>query len=152
MFTELPYRPSITGVELNPQSNRAVDVQWSPGFDGHSPIKTFVVQYRLVSSDDMLPNEGWRVADKEVPFEQRTYTVRDLQPARSYQFRVSAVNDVGEGPASNPSNVIELPQQRKYDVINGVTSLLRYVLTSQSEIITVKTTYVVLHFAFYAYW
>ena len=31
-----------------------------------------------------------------------------------YQFRVAAVNEVGEGSFSAPSETISLPQQRKY--------------------------------------
>ena len=31
-----------------------------------------------------------------------------------YQFRVAAVNEVGEGLFSAPSEAISLPQQRKY--------------------------------------
>ena len=61
----------------------------------------------------MLDSEGWVVADESVGVMETTYTIRRLLPARSYQFRVSAVNDVGEGPGSHPSESITLPQQRK---------------------------------------
>ena len=61
----------------------------------------------------LLENEGWQVSDALVPAAERVYTVIGLQPARSYQFRVSAINDVGEGHASSPSDIIEMPQQRK---------------------------------------
>lgn len=40
----------ITSVALNAESDRAVDVAWSPGFDGNSPVKKFIVQFRLVPS------------------------------------------------------------------------------------------------------
>lgn len=36
----------------------------------------------------------------------------NLKAASSYQFRVSAVNSVGEGSPSDPSNVVQLPQER----------------------------------------
>lgn len=39
--------------------------------------------------------------------------LNNLKAASSYQFRVSAVNSVGEGPPSDPSNVVQLPQERK---------------------------------------
>lgn len=42
------------------------------------------------------------------------YTVPDLRPAMQYQFKVAAVNEVGQGSFSSPSDVIELPQQRKF--------------------------------------
>ena len=61
----------------------------------------------------LLPEEHWTTADDSVGEESRLYTVSGLQPAQSYQLRVSAVNDVGEGAASQPSVVVTLPQQRK---------------------------------------
>lgn len=42
----------------------------------------------------------------------------NLKAACSYQFRVSAVNSVGEGPPSDVSNIIQLPQERMYTIIN----------------------------------
>ncbi len=60
-----------------------------------------------------MDNEGWQVADALVPHTERVFTVNGLQPARTYQFRVSAINDVGEGPSSVASELIEMPQQRK---------------------------------------
>lgn len=42
---------------------------------------------------------------------ERWVLLRNLKAASVYQFRVSAVNSVGEGPPSDPSNVIRLPQE-----------------------------------------
>lgn len=42
---------------------------------------------------------------------ERWVLLRNLKAASVYQFRVSAVNAVGEGPPSDPSNVIRLPQE-----------------------------------------
>jgi len=39
------------------------------------------------------------------------YTVQDLQPGRAYQLVVSAVNAVGEGPPSEPSRVLTIPEE-----------------------------------------
>ena len=61
----------------------------------------------------LLPEERWTTADDSVSEDARLYTVTGLQPAQSYQLRVSAVNDVGEGAASQASAVVTLPQQRK---------------------------------------
>lgn len=68
----------------------------------------------ILTGAELLDSEGWVVSNDQVGADQRTYTVRRLLPARSYQFRVSAVNDVGEGAGSDPSKVVTLPQQRKY--------------------------------------
>ena len=37
-----------------------------------------------------------------------------LRPSTGYQFRVSAVNNVGEGYSSQPSNTVILPQEGKH--------------------------------------
>lgn len=42
---------------------------------------------------------------------QRWALLTSLKAATSYQFRVSAVNTVGEGPASEPTDVLTLPQE-----------------------------------------
>ena len=66
-----------------------------------------------ISGETLLPNEAWQIASSSVGASERSFTVTGLQPARTYQFRISAVNDVGEGPASESSAVIEMPQQRE---------------------------------------
>lgn len=42
---------------------------------------------------------------------QRWVLLTSLKAASVYQFRVSAVNSVGEGSPSEPSNVVKLPQE-----------------------------------------
>lgn len=41
----------------------------------------------------------------------RWVLLTNLKAAASYQFRVSAINSVGEGPPSEPSNIVALPQE-----------------------------------------
>lgn len=45
--------------------------------------------------------------------DSRWVLLDSLKAAAAYQFRVSAVNSVGEGPYSDPSNVVALPQERE---------------------------------------
>ena len=45
---ELPHAPQIISVQLNPNSQKSVDVSWAPGFDGNSPIQKYIMQYRYV--------------------------------------------------------------------------------------------------------
>lgn len=40
--------------------------------------------------------------------------MNNLKAAAAYQFRISAENSVGEGPSSAPSNIVVLPQERKW--------------------------------------
>ena len=54
VFSELPYAPIITGIALNSDSNRAVDVRFIAGFDGNSPITKYIIQYRLVTDSKYL--------------------------------------------------------------------------------------------------
>jgi hypothetical protein len=44
----------------------------------------------------------------------RSVLLPNLRAAATYQFRVSAVNSVGEGTASDPSEEVMLPQESKY--------------------------------------
>lgn len=58
---------------------------------------------------DPLPN--WVTELSNVSAQQRWILLTSLKAATSYQFRVSAVNSVGEGSPSEPSNVVTLPQE-----------------------------------------
>lgn len=57
------------------------------------------------------PLLNWVTELSNVSANQRWILLRNLKAASVYQFRVSAVNSVGEGPPSEPSNVIRLPQE-----------------------------------------
>ncbi|CAH1794891.1 unnamed protein product [Owenia fusiformis] len=109
---ELPHPPSITSVKLNSDNAKAVDVSWAPGFDGNSPIQKYIIQYRVKPEDRELgPDDNWQVSNSNINKDLRLYTVTHLLPAKKYQFRISAVNGVGEGPSSMPSQDITLPEQ-----------------------------------------
>lgn len=54
---------------------------------------------------------NWVTELSNVSSTQRWILLRNLKAASAYQFRVSAVNSVGEGSPSEPSNVIRLPQE-----------------------------------------
>jgi hypothetical protein len=62
----------------------------------------------------MGTDEGWQLVANNIPPDMQAYTINNLQPANTYQFHVTAINDVGEGRPSLPSRTIRLPQQRKY--------------------------------------
>lgn len=51
-----------------------------------------------------------------VSSQQRWILLTNLKAATAYQFRVSAVNSVGEGSSSESSNVIHLPQEGEYNL------------------------------------
>lgn len=64
-------------------------------------------------------NDGvpWQVFPEIIPPSAASYVVTSLQPSRYYRFRISAVNSVGEGNASQPMPVvpIKMPTQRECD-------------------------------------
>ncbi|XP_044572935.1 protein sidekick isoform X11 [Drosophila ananassae] len=115
---ELPFPPSNVKVERLPEPlQRSINVSWTPGFDGNSPISKFIIQRREVSELEKFvgpvpdPLLNWITELSNVSAEQRWILLENLKAATVYQFRVSAVNRVGEGSPSEPSNVVELPQE-----------------------------------------
>ncbi|XP_062139576.1 protein sidekick isoform X12 [Drosophila sulfurigaster albostrigata] len=115
---ELPFPPSNVKVErLAEPQQRSINVSWTPGFDGNSPISKFIIQRREVSAVEKFlgpvpdPMLNWITELSNVSADQRWILLENLKAATVYQFRVSAVNRVGEGSPSEPSNVVELPQE-----------------------------------------
>lgn len=46
---ELPFAPTnVMAVRLDTATQRAVNISWTPGFDGNSPIKQYIIQKREV--------------------------------------------------------------------------------------------------------
>ncbi|XP_017048181.1 protein sidekick isoform X10 [Drosophila ficusphila] len=132
---ELPFPPSNVKVErLAEPQQRSINVSWTPGFDGNSPISKFIIQRREVSELGPVPDPllNWITELSNVSADQRWILLENLKAATVYQFRVSAVNRVGEGSPSEPSNVVELPQEAPSGPPVGFVGSAR----SMSEIIT----------------
>ncbi|XP_046802363.1 protein sidekick isoform X9 [Lucilia cuprina] len=115
---ELPFPPAnVKATRLETPEQRAINVSWTPGFDGNSPISKFIIQRREVSELEKFvgpvpdPLLNWITELSNVSAEHRWILLRNLKAATVYQFRVSAVNRVGEGSPSEPSNIVELPQE-----------------------------------------
>lgn len=64
------------------------------------------------------PLLNWVTELSNVTVDRRWVLLTNLKAAASYQFRVSAVNSVGEGPPSEPSNQVMLPQEGKICYFN----------------------------------
>ena len=120
---ELPHAPLNVKTELN-VAGGLVNVSWSPPFDGNSPIVRYVVEKRVtrsgqpsVSSGDhdlsySDANYGWTRYAANISASQRFALLTNLAPAMTYQFRVMAVNMVGEGPPSAPTDpAVTIPSQ-----------------------------------------
>lgn len=132
---ELPFAPTnIQSERLDTQHHRAINVSWTAGFDGNSPVLKFIVQRREVPELGPIPDPllNWVTELSNVSANQRWVLLSNLKAATVYQFRVSAVNSVGEGSPSEPSNVIKLPQEAPSGPPVGFVGSAR----SSSEIIT----------------
>ncbi|CAL4240840.1 unnamed protein product, partial [Meganyctiphanes norvegica] len=110
---ELPYAPTGVIAEKNPNLPKSVKVSWSPTFDGNSPLIKFIVQKRRAPTDGAIDDLGlnWETVLTNVSAASASAIVSELRASTAYQFRVSAVNNVGEGSPSLPSNTLILPQE-----------------------------------------
>ena len=111
---ELPYAPtSVKAVKIDHGHEKTVNVSWTPGFDGNSPIIKHIVQFRYVPEEGVITedNLNWVTALANITSSSRSVVLKNLRSSAAYIFRVSSVNSVGEGPASSPSERVVLPQE-----------------------------------------
>ncbi|KPP73215.1 protein sidekick-2-like [Scleropages formosus] len=101
--TEKRARPQPTSRPVVPQEDvqaRSVLLSWEPGSNGLSPVRYYTVQCRE------LPESNWTVHSASVNHEATSYIVDRLKPFTSYQFRVKAINDIGDSDYSEESEAI----------------------------------------------
>ncbi|XP_032898721.1 neurofascin isoform X4 [Amblyraja radiata] len=84
-------------LELTDPEDRSIRLTWIPGDDNNSPITEFIVQYE----ENRLEPRKWHNLTR-IPGNINS-AVLQLAPYVNYQFRVIAVNEVGEGAPSLPS-------------------------------------------------
>ncbi|XP_030156418.1 protein sidekick-1-like [Lynx canadensis] len=101
---ELPHSPQNLLASLNSSLSHAVTLSWVRPFDGNSPVLYYIVEL----SEN---NSPWKVHLSNVGPEMTGVTVRGLTPARTYQFRVCAVNQVGKGQYSAETSRLVLPEE-----------------------------------------
>ncbi|XP_006889806.1 PREDICTED: protein sidekick-1-like [Elephantulus edwardii] len=101
---ELPHPPQNLLASLNASHSQAVRLSWVRPFDGNSPVLYYIVE---VSEN----NSPWKVHLSSVGPEMTEVTVSGLTPARTYQFRVCAVNQVGKGQYSAETSRLVLPEE-----------------------------------------
>lgn len=117
---ELPFAPTnVQAKRLGEPNQRIVSLSWTPGFDGNSAILKYIVQRREVSEIEIsgpLPDnlQNWITEISNISANAKSVKIKNLKAATSYQFRVSAVNRVGEGYPSEPTNTISLPHEGKF--------------------------------------
>ncbi|KAJ8253833.1 hypothetical protein COCON_G00204450 [Conger conger] len=101
---ELPHSPRNLQASLNTNDSRKVDLSWVPPFDGNSPLLHYIVEL----SEN---NSPWKTNLPKVDPVLSGAVVRGLTPARTYQFRVCAVNQVGKGQYSAATNRLMLREE-----------------------------------------
>ncbi|PIO29768.1 hypothetical protein AB205_0145400 [Aquarana catesbeiana] len=82
-------------------TDTTAQLSWMPGVDNHSPITMYVVQARTPFS------VGWQAVStvpEVVDGRSFTATVVGLSPWVEYEFRVIAINQIGIGEPSPPSD------------------------------------------------
>ncbi|XP_067344021.1 protein sidekick-2 isoform X2 [Channa argus] len=101
---QLPHAPENPTAVLSTSEKRAIDLAWAKPFDGNSPL----IRYILEVSENNAP---WAILLANIEPESAAVTVSGLIPARSYQFRLCAVNDVGKGQFSKETDRVSLPEE-----------------------------------------
>ncbi|XP_016072154.1 PREDICTED: protein sidekick-2, partial [Miniopterus natalensis] len=101
---QLPHAPEHPVATLSTSERRAINLTWAKPFDGNSPL----LRYVLEMSENNAP---WTVLLASVDPEATSVAVKGLVPARSYQFRLCAVNDVGKGQFSKDTERVSLPEE-----------------------------------------
>ncbi|XP_061570997.1 neuronal cell adhesion molecule a isoform X11 [Cololabis saira] len=98
MLTVVEKPDPPTDLELTDQTERSVQLTWTPGDENNSPIKNFLIQY-----EDLLHQPGVWVNLTEADGTSTTARLQ-LSPHVYYSFRVLAQNDVGYSNPSAPSH------------------------------------------------
>ncbi|XP_036427826.1 protein sidekick-2 [Colossoma macropomum] len=101
---QLPHAPENPSAVLSSTEKRAINLTWAKPFDGNSPL----IRYVLEVSENNAP---WMILLANIEPDSTAVTVSGLIPARSYQFRLCAVNNVGKGPFSKETERVSLPEE-----------------------------------------
>ncbi|XP_051792489.1 protein sidekick-2 isoform X3 [Erpetoichthys calabaricus] len=101
---QLPHSPENPVAVLSSVERRTINLTWAKPFDGNSPL----IRYILEVSENNAP---WTVLLANIEPDSTAVTVSGLIPARSYQFRICAVNDVGKGQFSKETERLSLPEE-----------------------------------------
>ncbi|KAM5280516.1 neural cell adhesion molecule L1-like protein isoform 2-T2 [Ctenodactylus gundi] len=90
-------------LHLSERENRSVRLSWEAGDDHNSDISEYIVEFEGNREEPGRWEELTRIEGKD------TTALLQLAPYVRYQFRVTAVNEVGRSPPSRPSDHHETP-------------------------------------------
>lgn len=122
------------GLKVLDKSGRTVQLSWAAPYDGNSPIKKYIIEYKI--------NKGSWETDIDrvlVPYSQQNIAgVSNLRPATTYNLRIVAENEIGtsdpsdtvtiitaeEAPSGPPSSIrVDAPDQHTLKVLEFNTKL-----------------------------
>ncbi|XP_060529783.1 cell adhesion molecule Dscam2 isoform X37 [Cylas formicarius] len=92
---EVPY-----GLKVLDKSGKTVQLSWVAPYDGNSPIKKYIIEYK--------PSKGsWEKNSERVliPGDQTEAGIFTLRPATTYHIRIVAENEIG---SSEPSDTVTI--------------------------------------------
>ncbi|XP_068119236.1 protein sidekick-2 isoform X4 [Hyperolius riggenbachi] len=122
---QLPHAPENPVALLSTTEPRSINLTWARPFDGNSPL----IRYILEVSENNAP---WIILFANLDPDYSAFVVRNLIPARSYQFRLCAVNDVGKGQISRETERVTLPEEPPSAPVQNVLATGR---TNQSILV-----------------
>lgn len=124
---EVPY-----GLKVLDKSGRSVQLSWAAPYDGNSPIKRYVIEYKI--SKGSWETDIDRVL---VPGSQQNVAgVFNLRPATTYHLRIVAENEIG---TSDPSDTVTIITAE--EVPSGPPTFVRVEALDQHTLkVTIETT------------
>lgn len=100
----------------------SLHLQWKLGDDGGSPVRGFVIHYKLEHGE-------WE--EMHVDGTRNTFTLSNLRCGTAYHVFITAYNDVGSGAPSTPiavrtrGGIPAIPPPGDLLIVNSTTLLLR---------------------------
>ncbi|XP_052739467.1 cell adhesion molecule Dscam2 isoform X7 [Bicyclus anynana] len=121
IIQEVPEAPY--GLKVLDKSGRTVQLSWAAPYDGNSPIKKFLIEYKRAKGN--WEKDIDRVL---VPGDATEAGVFSLRPATAYHIRIVAENELGTSEPSETVTIITaeesptgMPQDVKVDAVDKHT-------------------------------
>ncbi len=78
---ELPYAPTHVHAQRVTAAPKTVNISWTPGFDGNSPVIKYILQYRHVPEKGPIPKEdlNWITALANISASSRSAMLPNLR-------------------------------------------------------------------------
>ena len=93
---DVPGKPGSPDVKE--MTSDSASLEWkAPDSDGGAPITNYVVEMRQSGETK------WKIVNKDEKLIETSFTVKDIKWTKEHEFRVTAENKAGQGPASAPS-------------------------------------------------